>query len=368
VSRLTSDIVIVGGGIAGLSLAAAIGGRRSVVLVEAEDTFAFHTSSRSAQQMQPTYGPAEVRAITRASIELVQEIARASGTNILSPRPLLWCGFGDTSTTLAGLVEHIPGVSELSTEQALRMLPVLRPDILAFVGVDNNAHQVDVPALLAWYQAAAESSGATLLTGSPVVNAARSGASWTITAGRHTISAPVVVNAAGAWADGVAGIFGQSAKGLLPYRRTVVIGDATGATVDPDWPMAGDTDDTFYFRADGAQILASPMEDVVTTPQDARPLRADVDTILARVNAATTLGLVESRAWTGLRTLSTDGIPVVGWGDDEHSFYWLAGQGGYGIQTSAAIARFAAAQLSGEVPELAEETIDAFRGLEASRF
>jgi D-arginine dehydrogenase len=367
-TQLASDVVIVGGGIAGLSLAAAIGGRRSVVLVEAESSFAFHTSSRSAQQMQPTYGPAEVRAITRASITLVQQIARSSGADILSPRPLLWCGFGDTETSLADVIAHVPGVSELTTTQALQMLPVLRGDLLVYAGIDRDAHQVDVPALLGWYQAQAERAGATLITNAPVRLATRTGGSWIIDAGEHRVSSPVVVNASGSWADSVASLFGQQPKGLHPYRRTVVIADARGAAVDPDWPMAGDFDDTFYFRSAGTQVLASPMEDVVTTPQDARPERADIDTVLARVNAATTLDLVESRAWTGLRTLAADGLPVVGWGDAEHTFYWLAGQGGYGIQTSAAIARFVAAQLAGEPAELPEDAIDAFAGLEASRF
>jgi len=366
--QLTSDIVIVGGGIAGLSLAAAIGGRRSVVLVEAEETFAFHTSSRSAQQMQPTYGPPEIRAITRASIPLVQDIARAIGSNILSPRPLLWCGFGETTIELADLIAHNPGVSDLTTARALELLPVLRGDLLAFAGIDNNAHQVDVSALLRWYQAEAERTGATLLTASPVTSAIRSGGSWIITAGAYTISAPVVVNASGAWADTVAGIFDQPTKGLHPYRRTVVVADAAGAAVDPNWPMANNSDDSFYFRPDGLQILASPMEDIVTTAQDARPLRKDIDTIIDRVNAATTLELVESRAWTGLRTLAVDGLPVVGWGDDEHSFYWLAGQGGYGIQTSTGIARFAAAALADDAAELPDDAIDSFSGLLASRF
>jgi D-arginine dehydrogenase len=191
VPQLTSDVVIIGGGIAGLSLAAAIEGRCSVVLVEAEDTFAFHTSSRSAQQMQPTYGPAEVRALTRASIPLVREIEQAIGARILSSRPLLWCGFGDTTIVLDDLIAHNPGVTGLTTAEALAMLPVLRSDLLAFAGIDNNAYQVDVSELLRWYRAEAERTGATLLTGSPVTSATRSGGSWTVTAGGQQISAPL---------------------------------------------------------------------------------------------------------------------------------------------------------------------------------
>ena len=365
---MTADIAIVGGGIAGLSLAAALQGRLSVILVEAEETFAFHTSSRSAQQMQPTYGPAEIRAITLASIPLVQEIARETGTSILSPRPLLWCGFGDTTTDLADLIAENPGVAELTTARALELLPVLRSERLEFAGIDNNAHQVNVPALLRWYQDEAERTGATLRTSSRVTAATRAGGSWTIIAGDHEIKAGVVVNASGPWADTVAGIFDQPTKGLQPYRRTVVIADATGVTVDPDWPMMTDSDHTFYFRPDGAQVLASPMEDTMTTAHDARPHREDIDTTLARVKSATTLDLVESRAWTGLRTLPADGFPVVGWGDDEHYFYWLAGQGGYGIQTSTGIARFVAAQLTRGIAELPDDAVDAFDRLAPSRF
>ena len=367
-SLVTSDILIVGGGIAGLSLAAALGGRRSVVLVEAEPDFAHHTSSRSAQQMQPTYGPAEIRAITRASIPLVRDIARSMGADILSPRPLLWCGFGDTAIALDDLIAHIPGVTELATAKALEMLPVLRSDSLVFAAIDSNAHEVDVPALLRWYRAEAERTGARLLAGAPVTRASRTGDSWLITAGPHQVSASVVVNASGAWADTVAGIFRQPARGLQPYRRTVVIADPTRIVVDPGWPMATDAEDTFYFRPAGGQILASPMEDTPSVAEDAQPRQADVDTILSRVNAATTLDLVESRSWTGLRTLTSDGLPVVGWGDSERSFYWLAGQGGYGIQTSTGIARFAAAELSETAAELPDDALDAFAGLSPSRF
>jgi D-arginine dehydrogenase len=347
-TSFAADVVIIGGGVAGLSLAAAISGRRSVVLVEAEPTFAYHTSSRSAQQMQPSYGPDEIRTITRESIAQVQAFESSMAKAILQPRPLLVCGFAGTTRTIAELTEETPELSQLSVGEAVSRLPALRGDELVFAGIDSHAWQVDVPALLEFYRSEAARTGATLLLSAPVTMVRQTRAAWNIRAGQYDISASTVVNAAGAWADRVAGLAGVAAKGLVPYRRTVAVAAARGATVAADWPMVNDADDRFYFRPDGGEVLGSGLEDVATEAHDAQPFESDVAEVIRRINAVSTLDLAVTRSWTGLRTLVADGLPVVGRDPAEPSFYWLAGQGGYGIQTSAAIARFVADELCGE--------------------
>lgn len=344
---ITADIAIIGGGIAGLSLAAAIGGRASVVVLEAEPALFHHTSSRSAQQMQPTYGPAPVRALTSASIPMVEAKADRAGIPIYMPRPLLWVDYDQDRTRFEALLATVDGLTPIGADEAVRLLPPLRRDLLVDAAVDLSAVEVDVPTLLDWYRADAIQAGVTIVTGARADTAQRVGGTWRVTAGTETIEAPVVVDAAGAWADTVAALFGARLRGLVPKRRTVVVAPAE-RPVDPAWPMASDVADRFYFRPRGETILASALEDVVSEPEDAQPHEEVVETVLERIAAVTDLGLgAPITTWTGLRTLSPDTSPVVGFDDDVPGFFWLAGQGGYGIQTSAALAAFSASLLLG---------------------
>jgi D-arginine dehydrogenase len=295
--------------------------------------------------MQPTYGPAPVRALTSASIPMVEEKADHAGVPIYMPRPLLWVDYDEDRTHFEALLATVEGLTPIGADEAVRLLPPLKRELLVDAAVDLSAVEVDVPTLLEWYRADAVEAGATIVTGVRVGAAERVGETWRMTAGAETIQAAVVVDAAGAWADTVAGVFGVRTRGLTPKRRTVVVAPSS-RPVDPRWPMASDVADRFYFRPRGEAILASALEDVVSAPEDAQPYREVVDTVLERIAAVTDLDLgAPITTWTGLRTLSADTSPVVGFDGDVPGFFWLAGQGGYGIQTSAALARFAASLL-----------------------
>lgn len=344
----SAEIVVVGGGIAGLSFAAALAGRASVVVLEAEDALFHHTSSRSAQQMQPTYGPEPVRRLTGASIPLVSAIAERLGAPIFTPRPLLWLDYDEDPAGFEHLLATVPGLERIDPDEAVRLLPALHRAPLTGAGIDGSAVEVDVPVLLAAYRAAAEAAGAVIETGARVERAERVGDVWRLIAGSRTIEAPVVVDAAGAWTDRVAALLGGTPRGLVPKRRTVAVAPATARPVDPSWPMAADAADTFYFRSRGAEILACALEDTPSEPEDARPLPEVVAEAIRRVDAVTDLALgAPSSAWTGLRTVSPDGLPVVGSDAAVPGLYWLGGQGGFGIQTSAALSTIAAADVLG---------------------
>lgn len=351
-ARRTADIAIIGGGIAGMSLAAAIGDRARVVVLEAEERLFHHTSSRSAQQMQPTYGPDPVRRLTAASIPIVAGIAERLGTAIFTPRPLLWLHYGDDADPFARLLAEVPGLRRIGADQAVDRLPALRRDLLRDAGVDDAAVEVDVPVLLAAYRDTAVRGGAEVLTGGRVTAVTPLDRTWRLmTSAGDTIEAPTVVNAAGAWAGQVGALAGAAPLGLVPRRRTVAVARAAARPVDPGWPMAADAADTFYFRPRGAAVLASVLEDVESEPEDAQPQEATVRAILQRVNAVTDLALVDPHTtWTGLRTVTADHLPIVGADPSVSGFFWLAGQGGYGIQTSAALAAAVAAELVGPEP------------------
>ncbi|MGA7206495.1 MAG: FAD-binding oxidoreductase, partial [Specibacter sp.] len=182
---------------------------------------------------------------------------------------------------------------------------------------------------------------------------------FAVVAGVHVISAATVVNAAGAWADTVAALFRVRPRGLVPHRRSVAI-VSTATPANPEGPMVEPADESFYYRPDGEHLLISPCESVQAPPGNAQVVDADIARLIHRIDAVTTLGITGVvRAWTGLRTHPADGLPVVGFDADKPGFFWLAGQGGYGIQTSAALATLAAALLTRKLPahdaELAAE-------------
>ena len=181
-----------------------------------------------------------------------------------------------------------------------------------------------------------------IITGARVHSAQRLGSGWELGAGQEGIQAAVVVNAAGAWADELAVLSGVEKVELQPYRRTAAIVDVERPLPQgcPWWPPRMTS---FYFRRDGEQVLISPSEHEPSGPEDAQPHPGDVEALIARLNTVTTLGIRRvRRAWTGLRTEAADGIPVVGFDAEATGFFWLAGQGGYGFQTSSGIAELAA--------------------------
>ena len=345
---METHVLIIGGGIAGLSLAWQLAPTVPVILVEAEGTLSYHTSSRSARQMQPSYGPAPIQELTHRSIALVEQISAGLSSPILIPRHLMTLG---TVAEVQALVATHSSLTALDQDQTMHRSPDLRPETFEAAALDETAHEVDVPALLDFYRREAVAAGAVFLTEHPVTAVEATGAGFTVTAGGHTIEARIVVNAAGAWADTVAQMVGARPRGLRPYRRSVAI-VSTQFPVDPAGPMVEPADESFYYRPDGGHLLISPCETVPAEPGDAQVVEADIAQLIQRIDAVTTLritGVV--RAWTGLRTQPADGLPVVGMDTEVPNFFWLAGQSGYGIQTSAALATMAAQLVTGTLPD-----------------
>jgi D-arginine dehydrogenase len=363
----TADVVIVGGGIAGVSLAAGLAARARVVVLEAEPALFRHTSSRSAQQVQPSYGPPAIRQLTRTSLEMLRMLDAEAATPVLSPRTLYVIAL-DEAFGLGALAQRTPGLRATGGAEVESAFPGLLPGIVAEAAADDAASEVDVNALLTRYAQLATAGGVEFVTGARFTGATRSGSATRLETTAGNISAPVVVNAAGAWADDVARLFGAERRGLLPTRRSVILATPTGSPIGADWPMIYDAAGTVYFRPRGADVLASPLEDEPSIPEDSRP-RADViaETLL-RVNAMTSFDLTTAHeAWTGLRTAAADDLPVVGFDGDVEGLYWLAGQGGYGIQTSAALSILAAADIVGDERPLAADDQAAFASLSPDR-
>jgi D-arginine dehydrogenase len=341
VDTLECDVLIIGGGIAGLSLASELAPETPVVLLEAEPTLAFHTSGRSAQQLIPSYGPPAVRALTRRTLAALAALPSVG-------RPLVWPSRFLLVGTAGDVRAHRSDtMREVGHAEALALAPALLPESFEAAGLDETSVRTDADALIEHHRALAADSGARILTGRRVAAAERHDGGWLVSAAGVAVRARRVVNAAGAWADQVAGLFGARPLSLVPLRRTAAY-VRVERPPDPATPMVGSADHTWYFRPHGDKVLVSPSEAVPARPGDARPVAADVDALVRRLNSITTLGITGvERAWTGLRTEAADGNPVLGFDPEVGDFLWLAGQGGYGFQTSSGMAELAAARLLG---------------------
>jgi D-arginine dehydrogenase len=342
------DVAVIGGGMAGMSIAAELAGSRTVAVLEQEAELGYHATGRSAAALLESYGSAEVRALTRASRRLLE--AADTPTPLLTPRPLVWIADAPHVDAVADLLAEQPGLRSIAPADAQAMCPSLRRDALAAVALELDAHDIDVAAVLQMYATRASAAGAVVHRRCRVERAERADGRWILHHASGTLRAEVVVNAAGAWADEVAVRFGARPFGLRPMRRTIAIA-RTERPVGPTWPLVAAVDEGFYFRPEGPNVLISPADETPSEPCDARPDETDVARAVERVNAVTDLAIRSVvTTWAGLRTFAPDRNPVVGFDPDVPGLFWLAGQGGYGIQMAPALARLAAAMFRG-VPE-----------------
>lgn len=340
----TYDVVIVGGGIAGLSLASALAGRCSVALVEAEQSLAYHASARSARQLIPSYGPPVVQALTMRTLELMAIRDSVLPEPVLTPSSFML--IGDSEQVRSQASGHM---RPISVAEALELCPVLKPGTFSAAGLDTGSFACNAPLLIEDHRQLAEAGGVDIMTGARVHSAQRLGSGWQLGAGQEAFQSAVVVNAAGAWADELAVISGVEKLGLQPFRRTAAIVDVE-RPLPEGCPGVTAADNSFYFWRNDGQVLISPSEAVPSGPEDATPRPGDIQQLISRLNSLTTLGIRSvRRSWTGLRTHAADGIPVVGFDAEAPGFFWLAGQGGYGFQTSSAIAELAAEMILGSI-------------------
>ena len=349
---LSTDILVIGGGIAGVSVGYFLteAGHR-VLLVEGEERLAYHTTGRSAAILYRSYGTTPVRSLTAASLPFLEDPPSALvDVPLVSPRGIVLVARTHQMDRLKAELVRGVGLEMIEPAEVADLVPVIRTARLAAGLLDRHAVDMDVAALHQAFVRGMRRGGATIRTGAPVEALSRSAGRWLVKAGGDLISVPVVVNAAGAWCDIVAGMAGVEPVGLKPMRRTAFM--VPGRQEWSGWPAVVDIDQRWYFKPDGEQILCSPAEEKTSEPCDARPEELDIALAIDRINRATTLGIRTVRsAWTGLRSFVSDRSMVIGFDCDAEGFFWLAGQGGTGIQTAPAAGRLAASLITaGEVP------------------
>ena len=242
----------------------------------------------------------------------------------------------------------VGGVRRIDADETRAMVPMLRHDYVAGAVFDPSAMDIDVHALHYGFLRGLRARGGKTISDAELLGLQRSGGSWTVTTAGGTFAAPIVVNAAGAWCDKIALMAGAGAVGLVPKRRTAFVFDPPHGTAIEHWPMVHDVGETFYFKPDAGKILASPADETPMEPCDVHPDDLDVARAAAKIERAADLPVVHiSRKWAGLRSFVSDGCPVVGFDEERAGFFWLAGQGGYGIETSPAMGQLCAGLVSG---------------------
>jgi D-arginine dehydrogenase len=347
------DIAVIGAGIAGASVAYELAGSARVLLIERESSPGYHTTGRSAAQFVETYGHETVRRLTRGSRSFFDAPPADFSRPILTPMGAMFIAGPDQLPSLERHYSAVraltPNVEKMTPAEALARVPVLRPEKVAGAVLEPDATGIDVHSLHTGYLRGFRRLGGVIRTDGEVTKLHRTGSAWQIDLAGSVLSAKIIVNAAGAWCDVVAALGGMPPIGLQPMRRTAIV-FATPDTVDPrSWPLVLDVDEQFYFRPEGQRrILATPADETPMPPCDVRPDEIDIAVTVDRIQTVTTLPVarIES-SWAGLRSFVADRTPVVGYSDGASEFFWLAGQGGYGIQTAPAMARAAAAMVLG---------------------
>lgn len=347
------DFLVVGGGVAGASAGYYLSASGSVTLLEMESALGYHSTGRSAALFTEYYGGPVVRALTAASRSFFTDPPEGFADGpLVTPRGVVALGpYGAEDVfdeVLArGLTAPTP-VREIGPDEVRRRCPVVRDGFYGRAMFKPAAMDIDVDLLHQGFLRGMRARGGTVVASAKVRRLERRGGLWHATTDAGTFAAPVVVDAAGAWADEVAAMAGVAPAGLTPLRRTAFLADPPEGLDVTRWPMVADVTETFYFKPESGRLLVSPVDQTPVPPGDARPDDLDVARAIERVQEATTLVIRSVKhAWAGLRTAAADDTPVIGAAPDAEGFVWLAGLSGYGVQSSPATGRLAASAATG---------------------
>jgi len=350
---MTADFLIIGGGIAGVSAAARLSHLGSVVLLEAEPHLAYHASGRSAALYEPHYGLKPVVELSLASGDFFRSVP-----DLLAPRGMMILGKADEAEAHAA-ESRLMALDVISVEEARAIVPILN-DQVAHAAMAMHAWDIDTDLLIQGFVREAKANGAQILTSARVSAIARDGAGWRVTSAAGEFAARQIVNAAGAWVDEIAALAGVAPKGFTPNRRSMARIPAPGGHDVSRWPMLFGVGETWYAKPDAGALIVSPAEEHPMPPQDAWADDMVLAEGLARYEEMVTEPVTKLLSnWAGLRTFSPDRVLVIGPDPQVPSFFWLAGQGGYGFQSSPAASQLAADLIAGRPPALSADLIAA---------
>ena len=357
---VNSDAIVIGAGIAGATVAAALAPTHRIALIEAEEAAGYHATGRSAASWILNYGPPDVRALTGASRAFLENPPPGfTETPILRRRMNVYLAPSDQAGDLAAMLADGVGITEISLAETKALVPALRNGYAERAAVEADVFDIDVAALHQGFLRQARRNGGTLALRSRSMRIERHAGLWHVeVTGGASFAAPILVNAAGAWGDEVATQAGMASLGLVAKRRTGVIIDPAPWQV-ADWPFVMAANGSWYCRPEArTRLMVSPADATPMPPQDIQADEYDVAVAIDHMTTALDIAVKRvERSWAGLRTFTPDGSLALGKGGD--GYFCCLGQGGYGIQTSPAVGALMAAMVTGTDPGYAPEMLTA---------
>ena len=356
------DFIIIGAGIAGASIGASLAPQAHICMVEAESQAGYHATGRSAAMYVPAYGPPAIRMLTRASGAFFHHPPKGfSETPLLRPRDILLIARDDQEPQLAQFqneMEDAQTLVSVSSESLPSHQPLLRAGYATKGLIDPTGSDIDVHSLHRGFLRQIRHHGGVIHTHCQVTNLQRHKGIWHVSLKDDILKARVIINAAGAWAEEIGQMAGAERIGLVPKRRSALLIDPPEGVDLATMPMTMDIDEAFYLKPEAGQLLISPANEDPMMPCDAQPDEMDIAICIDRIERAFKLTINRfASKWAGLRSFVPDKEPVVGYSEKAEGFFWLAGQGGYGIQSSPALAELGAAlALENAVPETISAT------------
>lgn len=338
-----NDFIVIGGGIAGVSAAARLSHLGVVTLLERETALGYHASGRSAALFEETYGLPSVVALNRAS----RDYLASENGGVLTPRGLLM--LGTTETEAAFAVDRIKmEMAEIGLSEALDRFPILNTDIVTRAAWHEDALDIDTDRLIQTFAREVRGNGGQVLTDATVTALTRTDEGWVATTSKGDVAGRVIINAAGAWVDRVAHMAGVAPLGFAPLRRSMARIPAPGGHDVSHWPMVMGAGEDWYAKPDAGALIVSPAEEDPAEPHDAYADDMVLAEGLARYEAHVTVPVTRMLSnWAGLRTFAPDRQLVIGPDPADATFWWCAGQGGYGFQTAPAASQHLADLVAG---------------------
>lgn len=349
----TSDIVVIGGGIAGISAAAELAADARVTVLEMEPQPGYHASGRSAAYFAAAYGKKIIRDITGCCERFLRNPPDGfTEVELFHPRDCMFFGREDQLEKLQSMQRDNPRLEYVDCQAVCARVPVMSPEYIHGAMWDRMGGDIEVDALLQGFLRLFRRRGGEFKPAHRVSKLEWSAGVWSVTAVAEKFEAPVIVNAAGAWVEKVAGMAGLDSLGIQPLRRTALTIDPPAGADIRNWPEMVDADEDFYFKPDAGQLMISPADETPSEPCDAQPEELDVAKGVYRFEQATGLDIRRvNNSWAGLRTFAPDRVFVAGFDPRSEGFCWLAGQGGYGVQSSPAMAWLTRYLVTGTKPE-----------------
>ena len=338
-----ADVIVIGAGMAGASVAYFLAPHARVVVLEREQHAGVHSTGRSAALFSETYGSAQVRAVSRATRPFLERPPEGFAQHpILSPRGTVIIGNSEQADAVQAMYEEMAplgdGVRMVDGAWLRSRVPVLRPEAAEIGLFEPGSADIDVNELHQGFLRALRARGGKLRVNVAIRSIERGPGHWFVDAGDESFRAPLLVNAAGAWVDEVAALAGVAPIGIQPRRRSAFLFQPPSDVDTTHWPFVMDVEETFYFKPDAGLLMGCPANADPVSPHDVQPEELDIAMGIHRIEEATTMTIRRpTRTWAGLRSFVADGDLVGGFAPGSNDFFWVAAQGGYGIQTSAAM-------------------------------